>query len=700
MIGATLLGTLLEPTFGSAGRRDRHRRRDRRVLRVRRGRAEDVRGAAHRPRRAARLAASSCSSRASRRCACSSRGLHRPRERRAARARACRRARSSPRRRSSRWPTSPPRRRRSSRGARAHPLDLRVRRHGRARGDAAAPRHGRGRGRRDRRRGDRRSRSRPASRACPRTTRRTDDIIGLVFLKDLVARSARGEGNEPVRARAARRALRAGVEARRRAAARDADREVPHGDRRSTSTAAPPGSSRWRTCSRRSSARSPTSTTSRSPASSSSPSGALRVPGPHADRRGERGARRRAARRRSGTRSAGSCSTRSGTSRSRASACAFEGLEFCAERVQGRRIVSVLITPLDGPTDEPTRPSRRSSRRPRERAGDVPVGVRRRSSAGRTSGSRRWSTSSSAEGVDRLRPAADDAHAGPRRAHHRRHPDRVPRHARASTSRARCSASAPTSARSRRSARSTSCASSIEADAPIGRGDRFIAELVAAGRDAGGARREQGRPAPSRDADRRAARPSRRPSSATSTRYVPLSARTGDGRRRAARRARGAAARGPALLPGRRRDRPARGVPRGRAAARAAARGRARRAAALDRGDHRGDRGTRTTDGRRRCSTSAPCVVRVERDSQKGIVIGQGRRVLRRTRAPRPASSSRRCSASRVHLETHVRVDRDWQRRAARPRPPRALRPLARPVRVATTRTSASQSCDPANRPV
>ena len=40
------------------------------------------------------------------------------------------------------------------RGTRAHPLDLRVRRHRRARGDGAAPRHGRGRGRRDGRRGD------------------------------------------------------------------------------------------------------------------------------------------------------------------------------------------------------------------------------------------------------------------------------------------------------------------------------------------------------------------------------------------------------------------------------------------------------------------------------------------------------------------------------------------------------------------
>ena len=42
-----------------------------------------------------------------------------------------------------------------ARGTAAHPLDLRVRRHRRARGDAAAPRHGRGRRRRHHRRRDR-----------------------------------------------------------------------------------------------------------------------------------------------------------------------------------------------------------------------------------------------------------------------------------------------------------------------------------------------------------------------------------------------------------------------------------------------------------------------------------------------------------------------------------------------------------------
>jgi GTP-binding protein Era len=57
-------------------------------------------------------------------------------------------------------------------------------------------------------------------------------------------------------------------------------------------------------------------------------------------------------------------------------------------------------------------------------------------------------------------------------------------------------------------------------------------------------------------------------------------------------------------------------------------------------------------------------VIRVERDSQKGIVIGRGGAVLRR------AGSEARLELEallgvRVHLETHVRVDRDWQRRAS-----------------------------------
>jgi GTP-binding protein Era len=56
-------------------------------------------------------------------------------------------------------------------------------------------------------------------------------------------------------------------------------------------------------------------------------------------------------------------------------------------------------------------------------------------------------------------------------------------------------------------------------------------------------------------------------------------------------------------------------------------------------------------------------VVRVERDSQKGIVIGRGGSVLKSagTAARRELEA---LLGMRVHLETRVKVDPDWQRRA------------------------------------
>ncbi|MDQ1480206.1 MAG: GTPase, partial [Actinomycetota bacterium] len=57
-------------------------------------------------------------------------------------------------------------------------------------------------------------------------------------------------------------------------------------------------------------------------------------------------------------------------------------------------------------------------------------------------------------------------------------------------------------------------------------------------------------------------------------------------------------------------------------------------------------------------------VIRVERASQRGIVIGRGGAMLRQ------AGTEARLELEallgvRIHLETHVRVDRDWQRRPA-----------------------------------
>jgi GTP-binding protein Era len=59
-------------------------------------------------------------------------------------------------------------------------------------------------------------------------------------------------------------------------------------------------------------------------------------------------------------------------------------------------------------------------------------------------------------------------------------------------------------------------------------------------------------------------------------------------------------------------------------------------------------------------------VIRVERESQKAIVIGKGGSVLKEAGSEARAELEALLGA-RVHLETHVKVDRDWQRR------PRAL---------------------------
>jgi GTP-binding protein Era len=58
------------------------------------------------------------------------------------------------------------------------------------------------------------------------------------------------------------------------------------------------------------------------------------------------------------------------------------------------------------------------------------------------------------------------------------------------------------------------------------------------------------------------------------------------------------------------------------------------------------------------------CIVRVERESQKGIVIGKGGERLKRAgRAARLEMES--LLGTRVHLETRVKVDPDWQQRPA-----------------------------------
>ena len=461
-----------------AGVARRHRDRDLRGVHAVRSRAEDVRAAAQRALGARVVAAARvrhellAAARADPR-------VHRARQRRAAgqgiAARAVRHRGRDP---------HDGRRRRAGgrdrdRGARADPLDLRVRRHRRARGDAAAHRHGRGRSRRHRRRGDRHRDRRRASRGCPRTTRqhRQHRRTRVPEGPRRAQRERRGEragAPEPAAPRTSCRSRSASPSCCARCRPRSSTWRSS-----STSTAAPPGSSRWRTCSRRSSARSPTSTTSTSRPSSGCRTARCAFPGRtpidevnelldvelpdeewdtvgglvfnalgHVPDRGR-------------------VLHRSTGSSSAPNAC----------RVA--RIVSVIITRVGPVAAEARRPSA---------ASDVPVGIRRRSSAGPTSGSRRCRTSSSgrrsrSSPTGRRRRARRSAACAPptrRRSCSSTRP--------ACTSRARCSASAPTSGRSRRWPRSTCVCFLIEATDPIGRGDRFVAERLAAVAHAGRAR--------------------------------------------------------------------------------------------------------------------------------------------------------------------------------------------------------------------
>ena len=56
-------------------------------------------------------------------------------------------------------------------------------------------------------------------------------------------------------------------------------------------------------------------------------------------------------------------------------------------------------------------------------------------------------------------------------------------------------------------------------------------------------------------------------------------------------------------------------------------------------------------------------VILVERDSQKGIVIGKGGAVLKEA-GTRARHELEALLGIRVYLETQVKVERDWQRRA------------------------------------
>jgi GTP-binding protein Era len=82
----------------------------------------------------------------------------------------------------------------------------------------------------------------------------------------------------------------------------------------------------------------------------------------------------------------------------------------------------------------------------------------------------------------------------------------------------------------------------------------------------------------------------------------------------------------------------------------------------IDDDDRPGDRAGDADDEREEILRYR-AVVRVERDSQKGIVIGKGGTVIRDA-GTRARLELERLLGARVYLETAVRVDKEWQRRA------------------------------------
>ena len=241
------------------------------------------------------------------------------------------------------------------RGARAHRVDHRVRRHRRARGDGA--------------RGPTWSPSADDFRVAdamevvilngysrlPVYGEGIDDIVGIVYAKDLMRAERDGHAEEPVARPAAPGPVRARDQAGRRAAAGDAGRAVPHGDRgRRVRRHRRPGHPRGphRGAGRRDRRRVRRRGAAGRAAARRRRSGST----PACRRRGQRAARRRAAREATGTRVGGLIFHLLGHVPGRGrDASRSTGHRLPAEQVQGRRIGRVArSTPAPESTGRPT----------------------------------------------------------------------------------------------------------------------------------------------------------------------------------------------------------------------------------------------------------------------------------------------------------------------------------------------------------
>ena len=165
-----------------------------------------------------------------------------------------------------------------------------------------------------------------------------------------------GRGRVAGAHRGARGGVRARAEARRRAAARDAEGAVPHGDRRSTSTAAPPGLVTLEDLLEEIVGEITDEYDVEEPGVEHLPDGALRVPGstPIDDVSEELGVELPDT---EWDTVGGLVFNLLGHVPEEGETVRFQGLEFRTERVQGRRIVEVQIRPSRATTTPSTMPA-------------------------------------------------------------------------------------------------------------------------------------------------------------------------------------------------------------------------------------------------------------------------------------------------------------------------------------------------------
>ena len=361
----------------------------------------------------------------------------------------------------------------------------------------------------------------------------------------------------------------------------------------------------------------------------------------------------------------------------------FKSIELCAERMQGRRIVSVLITRRDETGEVPVIPPDAAVRSRIGRSGTEPTRLRRDRRAGPVVGPRAFRS-----GFVTLvgRPNVGKSTlvnqiVGSKVAIVSDRPQTTRTQIRGVRTtgttqlvlldtpgihKPRTLLGERTNERARATLDEVDVVCMlIDASGPIGRGDRFVAEIV------GRADTPSVLVVNKIDRVDRSAVAEHLAAAAAELgdfdAFVPLSARTGDGVDALVRELEARLPDGPALLPGRHGHRPARVVPRRRAGPRAAPAHRPRRAPALDHVvvERRSSRSGAAEPDRPTTASVLRISARilVERESQKGMVIGRGGSVLKEA-GTRAREELERLLGTRVFLETRVSVERDWQRRA------------------------------------